>query len=292
MSLSEMMAKNAAKSSGKKFHRFETITKGSLKDGPKVIRPLNDGDAILFANFHEFVPTKDEPEEFTGKRWPKAMPAVCGYDDAYGHGACYVCDNKISDRYGPIKSVPMTYFLANIREPLIATEGPLTGRPIGYKSAMMEVDGEQYPHLVIVQLPVRAVGPGLMAEWERYGTICGSDWTITRTGEGKETRYSIAPDRPDQDFFRLNASTNEEMDVWKDFYGPILELLQPDLKAELSKLGSQEHYDRWYVPGATVEWAQAKAQEEDVPEPDHKAGQVSDEQRDAVKARLAAAMGK
>lgn len=296
-----MMQDNAPKSGGgKNFRRLETINKGSLKDGNQVVRFLQDGDQILYANFHDFVETKDQPEAFTGKRWPKAMPAVCGYDKNYGHGACYVCDSKMEGKFGLLKPNSMTYILANRREPLLADKtSPLAGQVIGYQSAMMDVEvmenGEKvtkkFPELVIVQLPVRSIGAGLMAEWERRGTICGNDWTLTRTGEGVDTRYGIAADRADQEFFRLHGGTGEVMQNWSDFYNPVLEALKVDLVQSLKDMGSKEHYDRWYVPGAEVEWTAAKAKDEDVPEPEHTAGKVSEDARNALQARLQASLG-
>ena len=295
MSLSEMYKKIASSSGGGKrsFHRLREIDKGTLKDGDVRIRPVFDGDDILFANFHDFVPTKEQPEAFTGKKWPSMMGAVCGRDENYGHGACYVCDNGIKGKFGPMRPAAMTYFLVNVRTPILGEKGPLRGHVIGSESAMIDYpvgndETKTLPELAIVRLPIRSIGPALFKSWEAHDTICAHDWVLSREGEGKETKYSIASDRPDESFYRLeDPETGEVSEVWNNAFSEVLDVLKPDLKGELKNRGSKEWYDRWFDPEGEVEWGGKKEGNENVPVPEYKSGQATDEQRAAVQAKLA-----
>ena len=295
MSLAEMNKRIQKASSGggkRSFQRLREIDKGGLRDGDIRVRPVFDAAHIEAADFHDFVPTKAEPEAFTGKKWPSMMGAVCGRDENYGHGACYVCDNGLKGQFGPLKRAAMTYFLVNIRTPILGEKGPLRGHVIGSEASMMDYsigdETKSLPELAIVRLPMRSIGPALIKAWENHGTICAQDWVLSREGEGKETRYSITPDRPDESFYRLEDPETEEVsEVWTNTFSEVLDVLKPDLKTELKNRGSKEWYDRWFDPSGEVEWGGKKEGNEDVPEPEYKSGQATDEQRAAVQAKLA-----
>ncbi len=298
MSLNDMMKEyggSKENSGNRKFFRLPYIDKNMVKrEGEVVFRPITDGDEVLFALFHDFVPTRPQPEGYPGKKWPAVFPlSVCGNDKNYGHGACYVCDNGIKNNFGnPIRPMPMTFFLANLRRPIFKKIGGAT-RAIGHESDTMEIDGTEYPALGIVNFATRTIGNALAKEYNEANTICGQDWKLTKEGEGKETRYIISPDRPDEDFFRLDEDGNVT-DLWKDAYDEVLSVLQPDLVADLKKMGSKDHYDRWFNPEGEVEWTKKADNADDsspkaeVPKPDYKEGEISADEKAALRERLMA----
>ena len=65
---------------GSRF-RIQTYTfKDMEKDSdvePVLMRFITDHNAWLSADTHQFIPTKDKPEEWDSPNWPKAMWGIC-----------------------------------------------------------------------------------------------------------------------------------------------------------------------------------------------------------------------
>src|SRR5580692_4212036 len=98
-----------------KSSAFYRVRTAAMKDGEgpwyyRIITPLDD---MITADMHTFCDTKPKPEEYTGDKWPAAMPAGCRNDRMFrilsldgtptdvfeeGYGQCYIHDRDRGTR--------------------------------------------------------------------------------------------------------------------------------------------------------------------------------------------------
>lgn len=262
-------AQKAAETQSSSFHRVEFLR---IKDGMTVhLRFVSERTATF--GMHMGAPTKAQPKEVKGDKWPKMMWGVCQNDkpfrlrdaenavtDAYeeGYGDCHL--HKVlkgkKDDFGKDKSIPrtQTFGLAVLREPVYDTSGKSI---IGFKDVTEEFKDEEgtvhtIPKLVVVQqtysnfwAPIKAsmfVGPK---------TLCDKDFEITRKDKdyqvgGGVTDPELAPGQP----------------KWKR-YSETLELVGFDLVEELIKWSSPDWYARWFIEGAVPEGGYGRQGDDD-----------------------------
>ena len=68
--------------------------------------------------------------------------------------------------------------------------------------ANIVAEGDDGPRIGILKMPKSLVDQ-LVARIEKYGTVRDRDYTIYRTGEGKETRYHADPEAPSKSVHRV-----------------------------------------------------------------------------------------
>lgn len=238
------------------FHRVSTLR---IEDGKTVYIRFVSTRTLTFG-VHGGIPTKKQPKEVKGDKWPKMMWGICQNDkpfrirdehhnitDAFeeGYGDCYIHNTQrgVKDKFGGDKSQPrvQTFGLVALREPV---RDPSSGAITGFKDVTEEfkdADGTAHriPKIVMVQQaysnfwsPLKSsmfVGPA---------SLCGWDFAVSR----KENDYT----------FGANATPDFQpgTDGWKR-YEEALALLDFDLATQLVEWSSPDWYARWFIEGAT-----------------------------------------
>lgn len=154
----------------------------------KILRFLTD--AVITADFYEFVMTKDgKPKSFMvdpakGDPLPRYVRGIIGKRKDFK-----------SQQYVDAKPRSMTVGLAVLREERPGPDGKME---IVDALREIEVDGKKYPARVfgIVQQSPSNFWPQVVAAFRRYGTICDRDFEIGRQGDKLDTKYTAMPLEP------------------------------------------------------------------------------------------------
>lgn len=261
-------AEAAKKQQGARSRVRYLTAEATLKDeGDRVfVRPITEADEWLYVDMHQFVPTKDKPEDYDGK-WPEKMSAVCQNDEAFiddetgkfwdGYGDCYICKSpqyKALDRFKkPINKTSLRgWALMCLREPVMED-----GRIVGFSDAIVEVrtgkdkdqKTEQVRNIVVAQMSWKNFWANLNTQYGLHGTVRDRDYLITVAGEGTDKNFTFINLDPIEDHKPGTES-------WK-LYEEACEKQGLDLMKIISEQASNEYYDKFFRPVAGEKVAKA-----------------------------------
>lgn len=216
----------------------------------------------ISVDVHGFIPTKPQPAEYTGK-WPEKMWGVCMRDrmfrlrdpqdprkllDEYekGYGDCYIHNTYAGVKEGPYnkdRGLPdaQVMGLAVLREPVTDN-----GAVIGFKDKTAEWTDDagnvvSVPHFVVINQKYDNFWAAVKAAcYVEPATATNKDFRITRV----DNKYNIAAVNQTPDFMTGTQA-------WADQYEAALARMGFDLRDFVLSHATQDHYDRWFVPGAT-----------------------------------------
>lgn len=242
-----------------------------------VLRFIDDGDDWVFAKQHNFVPTREKPEDWkSDRKWPEQMNATCRFDEAFGgyYADCYIDTmhnpgNKSGKYTAPIR----VWARAIVRDEVLGTPDMVipdaetkrearnaggilqreVGKPVGYTNATVEVDvldaegkatGKKItvPKVIVVNQPRSTFFAGLQGYFNAHGTVLDRDYLITRDGVGKDTNYLItdAGETPDWDL-----SEPKHMRALLEEIG---ENRLPNLHKMVADRATDDFYGFWFDP--------------------------------------------
>lgn len=290
------------------FSRGDRVGMLSLKDAEStILRYITDFDDWIYTAEHVAVPTKAAPLGDDKKplpNWPKAMTAVCRYDEIFKeidfYKDCYVCDAKVQSSYGkPIGNAVRIWALAVLREEVFGDGSEeqggekMKGKRIGTTDKMVEVEtvdkdgkptGEKVMHreYVIVNFAHKNYFSGLAACYSEYETLCDRDYKVKRIGAGTDSIYT---------HFALDPTVNLKpgTEKWQTKYIDDLKERGVDLEDIVMEKASDEFYAKFFDPsktwdpkGGVKDSSAAAGDGDDSTEPD------ADEQAkmDALRARV------
>lgn len=216
----------------------------------------------ISADTHGFIPTKPQPEEYTGQKWPDKMWAICMRDRMFrlrgadgkptdefedGYGDCYIHNTYQGVKEGKFNrdlGLPdaQVYSLAVLREPVLDASSK---NVIGFKDQMAEWTDDkgnvlQVPHFVIVNQKYPNFYAAVAAAcYVEPATATNKDFRIKRV----ENEYHITPVNQTADFMH-------GLPAWQQAYEAPLTAMGFDLRAHILDHASQDHYNRWFIPGA------------------------------------------
>jgi hypothetical protein len=257
-------SKQAAFSRGNRLHSLVLADKESI-----LVRYVTDYSDWIYTAQHNVVPTKSAPLGDDGKpvpNWPKAMTAVCRYDEIFKESGyysdCYICDAKIQSQYGKaIGNAVRIWALAIVREEVIgdgseALGGPeMKGKRVGTTDKMVEVkvvdkEGKEtgetvwQREYVLVNFAYSNYFSGLAACYSEFNTCCDRDYKIKRVGDDKDTTYV---------HIALDATPNLKpgTEKWQTKYLDDLKERDIDLEAIVLDKATDEYYARFFDPTKT-----------------------------------------
>lgn len=267
-------AEQASKAGRKSFSRVEYF---SLGDGEKaIIRLLDDSPEWLFAKQHNYVPTKDEPEDWGGDKtgsdkpkWPTSMSATCRKDPGIGADTCYICDNMTNDKGKAMWPATRLWVRAVLREEVRGTQAMADagridesdiGRIVGYRDLEHDVeetdaDGNltgktvRRKRIVLINQGVKNFFGALQGYYDMNGTVLDRDYQVVRKGEGKETEYRIMARDPLKDF---DLFKDKELRAKYEGFAAEVGLSVDDVEKMVAEKGSEEFYARFFDPTAKV----------------------------------------
>lgn len=286
-----------------------------LKDGDnfygRVITERFGRNPWIPTETHLFIPTKTKPSEVTWT-WRDQQSAICrngrifrlrdeqgnklpGYEEGYGN--CWICSNLVgeTDQFGQDLSKPrvLTYALAVLREPVTDPASPDPDHPVetAFKDVMAEwrpfgaKTSTRVPNIVLFAQPYDRFWASVSAAcYGDHQSVCDKDYRIQKIG--KEIKITM-----------VNITDNHKpgLPSWQR-YEEALKILGFSLEGYLLERSSEDHYKRWFIPGATPEGGYGFASNKDDEEAGEKASSgattptqpsVAQEDVEAYRARLA-----
>jgi hypothetical protein len=214
--------------------RYLTIDEGKQA----VIRFLTDGDEWITVKQHTSVPTKNPPAD--AKNWPKSLPAVCRYDEAFEgiFHDCYICDKPIINPRNdkPVTAPDRTYALAVIRNEVA---------PGKYADDTVEVtrtvDGQEVTttelNIVVVNYAMKNFFGAISGYYGMMGSLKNTDLVIKRKGKGLDTDYIPLP--------IPNSEVLSDTE-WAERYGKALVAQNLDLGEIVADKASDDFYRRFF----------------------------------------------
>lgn len=228
-----------------------------------ILRFIDDADAWITVDQHNFVSVKPAPEGYEGN-WPDKMGAICRntklddgtplYDDE-----CYLCDveppKRREKKGGDLKVVKpssRTWARAIVREEVRDDNGDV----LGYRDATEEIqptddDGNPkgdpivQPKVVVVNQGYKNFFAILQGYAGRFGTILDRDIYIKREGSGPDdTVYQMVPLDP----LYLDDNVYDLRDP--ELRKPYEEIL--DLEEVILERASEQFYARFFDKRVTV----------------------------------------
>lgn len=213
-------------------------------------------DEWITVDQHQNISTKAKPDDYPKDRnWPEKMGAVCRKDPAFQgvegfDGSCYICDHIVNPPKVK-KASGRVWALACIRE-----EVREDGRLVGFRDKTREVaktddkgqpTGETYTEkeIVVVNMGFKNFFSILQGFGGEYGTVLDRDFKIRRSGNDKDTTYSIIPMDP------VPASDGNQLDLRNPEHMKRYETTL-DLIEVISGRASTEFYARFFDPRVTV----------------------------------------
>lgn len=267
----------------KLYYRPEMLT---IRDGDRhYLHILTEHTHTLSAQVHQFMPTKAQPKEYTGTRWAKSMWAICMLDKMYrlpdpadpskridefeqGYGDCYLHNTykgKKDPKFGKDLSWPtfLTFGLAVPQIPINRAGQP--AKPgegaVSFVDEMVTFRDPktkellQIPKIVVVAQRYETLWhPVKATAYIEPHTITDKVFLVERKGQ------------QDKDWNVMALGTTPDCkpgtDHWKA-YDEAIALLGFDFQAWFLSHGEQDHYDRWFVPGATPKDGYARRDDEE-----------------------------
>lgn len=276
----------AARAGARRYRMNQLVVKNGFAG---LFRPLIGRDDLQTIETHQFMPTKDKPEEWSGDNWPTMMWAVCRRSrifrlrdeqgnptDAFeeGYGDCYLCstytgvkDEKFSFDKG--KPSAITYGVAVMRDE--RTNG--SGAAIGLVDKMVEYkdkDGttHQIPEFVIIA--------------QRWGNVWGAvaNTLYLNGAMAQERDYSLT--RADKEWkvglVNIDPEHKPGAPSW-DAYTNALKLVgfgdgdpAKGLQDYILAHATLDHYRTWFIPGEEPEGGYGRGKSDDTDEDKGAAG--------------------
>lgn len=194
--------------------------------GQKILRILTDDPEVILVDQHSYVPTKAAPKGVDN--WPSSMTSVCRHDAAFGEvrepngtlvraaifGDCYICDNKIKNRFGKTANPQIRIWALAVERELVfgdgteALGGPAAqGTIVGIQDKIDEIeqlDGEgkptgvtlRFPKIIVINMPVKNFWAHFRQMYGLHKTLTDRDYIVTRRGDGTSTEYEVSPIDP------------------------------------------------------------------------------------------------
>lgn len=277
-------------------------------DNPRVI-------PWITVDQHNRVPTKAQPSDYKGDRWPKFMGSVCRNDKAfkarYPDGCPIDNAGLLTDEGKKVgKPSARTWALVILREEVYDNvkqdDGSTRRELVGVKTKMRDVTDRdnnkigETPDIRQMNMGWKNFFASLNGLAARYKTVLNRDIEITRRGSGTDTLYTFAPldivKRTDDSIFDLRTleelerfeatipATEQEIDGKKvKVPGKI-----PDLRKCVVAQVNDDYYDRWFefnVKGLSAGDLATQSQGQSSQSAQPSAPKVSDED---TKAKMAA----
>jgi hypothetical protein len=279
----EATADQLKKDRPKLYFRPEMFT---IRDGDKhYLHFITAHTDTLSAACHQFMKTKNQPEQYTGNNWAKMMWAICQRDKMYrlrdqndpkvlldgfedGYGDCYLCNTyrgQKDEKYGHDKARTsyLTFGLAVPQIPVGRDGQPVKGKEgaVAFADEMVTLKDEKTGELVSI--------PKIVVVSQRYETL----WHPV-----KATAY-VAPNTILDKVFVVERKGNQDKDWnvspvaftpdcqpgtphWKA-YEEAIALLGFDLQKWFLSHGEQDHYNRWFIEGAMPKDGYARRDSDD-----------------------------
>jgi hypothetical protein len=279
----EVLAEEAAKRRGSGRFRVQTLS--IAKGADFVFRPYTDrkgrivvpaGDGApavthpgwISVDAHQFIPTKDQPAEYTGDKWPQKMWAICPNDrmfrvregdeltDSYepGYGNCYLhtaLAGQKDARYGYDLSIPSAQVigLAVLREAVHGDSAnpkkvtAFTDKTVEWYDS--EGNMTKIPHFVIFSQRYDKFWAAIAAAGYMDQTACNKDFWVRR-GPDDKSKIEVSS-------INMDPSFVPGTDRWKAMYDETLKLIGFDLREWVLDHARLDHYKRWFIPGAVPE---------------------------------------
>lgn len=264
-----------------------------VKEGNQVfVRPLTDISGLITVQVH-VAPTREGPKG--AQNWPAQMSAVCQNDSIFverieddkpiyeaGYGHCYIHERMqdVKGKYGGSVAKPraQTWGLFVLRE--MVTDN---GRPVGFQDVMEEyTDSEgakhQIPKIVIASQSYTNFWGQFVSAAFMTGSICCFDFAVKRTSS---TDYEISPGRETRDHAPGTTS-------WER-YERALALRGLSVEQVIVDQASAKYYGRFFDPSVPFDEEESGPAAESGSAP--AAGEISQEQAEETRARMAAAFG-
>lgn len=283
----EQAAQIAKSEAAARKSKYNRTFLGSLlaDDGDSIYgRFLTDEPQWIETKQHGSVMTKAAPQDKpSDKTWPEAMGAVCRYtpvgvDRHPAYGDCFVCDNKLTDKYGKASYPGMRLWaLLAVREPVMGTQAMvdsgqikphLVDQIVSFQDKVEEVeeviDGKATGNkttrkvIVIVNMAQKNFFSPLLTFKAAYGTVVDRDYKIVRKGakQTQSVQYEFAPMNPT---YAKDPETQETVvfDLRDPKFAANYEghgMSLADLRKHISEQCSKEHYDRFFDTRVEVSW--------------------------------------
>jgi hypothetical protein len=275
----------------------------AIKDGfDGLLRPITGRTAWQTVETHQFMPTKDKPDEWSGDNWPRMMWAVCrksrifrlrdehgNLTDAFeeGYGDCYLCDTYTGVKDEKFPSIDkgrpsnLTYGVAVTRDTHRNASGGATGlvdKMVEYKDASGTT--HQIPEFVMIAQRWGNFWAGVSSTLALEGATAEErDFRLTRKGKD----YSVA-------LVQIDPVHRPGAPTW-DVYTNALKLVgfgdgdaAKGLQEYILAHATQDHYNTWFVPGAEPEGGYGRGKSDDTAEGEGAASNSSSEASPAAPA--------
>lgn len=207
----------------------------SWKDGEtKTVRFLTDGDQIITVAVHEQV------DCFDGKK----RSFVCRREIDGKDSPCELCDIANASQNQRARRRELGYGIAVLRLEHRNEKGQVDS----YVDATDTVDGKAVPVVGIIRQGPKNFWAQALAAFEKYGTLLDRDYDIGRRGSTTDTTYTMFPNAP--------VALPDGVADWNAYLSNRYTGYVPDLEALLTRMGSQEYYDR-FIRGEVADEAAA-----------------------------------
>lgn len=270
----------ASKSAGGAFAKVHYLT---IEDeGQVTLRYITDAHDWLYVLQHASVPTKNPPKDYQGN-WPKSMPAVCRYDEAFAgrYSDCYIDDAELKNQWGNLcKATTRIWALAVLREEVIGTkemaeageiESDQIGKRLGYRDQTREIaerdaDGKETgktrlePAIVVCNFASNNYFGGLYSLYTIYNTVTDRDYVVKKTGQKKDVNYNHIPLAETPNLHGAYVIKNKKGEVveevpatdrWNEKYPPAIKEQNLNLDEIVADKASDEYYARFFDPNKT-----------------------------------------
>jgi hypothetical protein len=267
---------------GRGRYRMEQLR--IIKDFAGLLRPITPRAQWQTCKTHQFMPTKDKPEQWQGDNWPKFMWGICRRDNIFrlrdeqgnltdefeaGYGDCYLCSTYkgVKDEKFPSidKGVPtaLTYGVAVQREERRNGQGATIG--LGDKMEEFK-DSEGATH----QIPAFVM---IAQRWPNFWA--GVSSTLYLDGALAEERdFSLT--RKDNDYkvglVNIDPVHKPGAASW-DVYTNALKLVGfgdgdavKGLQDYIVSHSTLDHYRTWFIPGEEPEGGYGRRKDDDTAE--------------------------
>lgn len=256
MDLDEAESRDTA---SKSFNRLE---EWRIKDGEThYLRLLLNG--AIPADVHQYIPTKEKPEECNWTKWPEQMWGVCPRDKAFrrvdeagnvldeyeeGFGDCYIHGAYAGQKskYGKDMGSPVvvSYGLAVVRK---LVYDPVTRKPIGLTDETFEF---RAPSGDVVTLPK------IVIVAQKYGQFWGAVNATKFLPPYLITDKDFKVSRKENDLtvtaLAVTPSLQPGTPDWKR-YEQAVELLGASVEDYLLEHAGRNHYAKFFIPGELPE---------------------------------------
>jgi hypothetical protein len=223
-----------------KQQSFNRTAHFSLKDGEStLIRVVTEYTDWITVKQHGFVPTRPQPANWPGQKWPPMMGAVCRHDRAFFgiYDDCIICDKMQRSNGKPYKPTSRGWAVAVLREEVRNPDGSIAGvkdkkvtvPKLDDQGKPIEGETIEIPEFVWLNFAWDNFFSKIHGTAAYYGTVVDRDFFVKRKGIELDTDYQIA------------AMDRLPLENMAERYAAA-----PDLGAEVARMASDDYYDTWW----------------------------------------------